>query len=42
MNKFLIALMTTFSLPAAVNANIDPQISEICVSVCDNEVCLEA
>ena len=42
MKVFLIALMTPFSLPAAVNANIDPGITEICMSVDNYEGCLES
>jgi len=41
VKKFLIPLLATFSLPTAVNANIDPRINEICMSAADYKGCVE-
>ena len=41
MKSFLIPFLTALALPAVVNANIDPKISEICTQAIDFEGCMK-
>jgi len=41
MRKLLIPLLAALALPTAVNANVDPQVNEMCLKAADYKGCVE-
>ena len=41
MRKLLISFLAAFALPTAVNANVDPQVNEMCLKAADYKGCVE-
>ncbi len=41
MKRFFIPLLAAFTLPTAVNANIDPKVAEMCMKAADYKGCIE-
>ena len=39
--RFLIPLLAAITLPAAVNANVDPKVAEMCMKAADFKGCVE-
>ncbi len=41
MKRFLIPLLAALALPTAVNANVDPEVAEVCMKAADYKGCVE-
>ena len=41
MKRLLLPLLTALALPTAVNANVDPQVNEMCMKATDYKGCVE-
>ncbi len=41
MKRFLIPLFAALALPTAINANVDPEVAEICMKAADFKGCVE-
>ena len=42
MKRLLLPLLAALALPTAVNANVDPEIAEICMKAVDFQGCVKA